>query len=73
MVCGNDIIFTNCYYLQNNYNGKDSSFVTSYTNEEVDNIINKLNDYISSVIVQDISWNKWIKGTNGPIFEKNNI
>ena len=63
-------ILTNCYYLQNNYNGKDSSFVTSYTNEEVDNIINKLNDYISSAIVQDTSWNKWIKGTNGPIFEK---
>ena len=61
----------NCYYLENNYNGKDSSFATSYVNDEITDTINKLNNYVLTDIINDISWKKWIKGKNGPVFEVN--
>ena len=68
---GSYISINNCYYLENNYNGKDSSFATSYINEEISNTINKLNNYVLTDVINDISWKKWIKGENGPVFEVN--
>ena len=68
---------TNCYYLENNKEGKDSEYVTSFNKEQSSNIVNKLNEYKNENI-NDINnptkeWYDWKIGENSyPIFDKKN-
>ena len=69
-----EIRFTNCYYLENDKNGKDSEYVISFSKDEVSNIVNKLNEYkdknIDSSDNPTKEWYSWKVGENlCPIFD----
>ncbi len=62
---GANVIFTNSYYLQQNNAELNASDATSFNMEEVNDVIEKLNDYIVKNADTTTNWKRWTIGARG--------